>query len=100
MWARASRRCLEQPTIRKRLAQAGGRDDLDAATIARLSLFAALHDIGKLNTGFQAQIWRSADLPQGRRKPGRAGHTLDLTPVLNGGDRETGEWFFDALGWN
>ena len=91
---------LGQPTIRGRLAHAGGRDDLCDATMARLCVFAAMHDIGKLNTGFQAQIWRSVDMPQGRRKPGRAGHTLDLTPVLNGGDRETGEWFFDALGWN
>ena len=91
---------LAQPTIRRRLAHAGGLNDLDDATIARLCIFAALHDIGKLNTGFQAQIWRNADLPAGRSKPGRAGHTLDLTPVLSGADATTGNWFFDALGWN
>ena len=49
--------CLEallaQPTIRRRLARSGGRDDLDAPTIARLCVFAALHDIGKVNIGFQ-----------------------------------------------
>ena len=90
---------LEQPMIRRRLAHAGGLTDLCDSTIARLSLFAALHDIGKLNTGFQAQIWRNEDL-QGKRKSRRAGHTDDLTPILNGDDVETGKWFFDALGWD
>ena len=90
---------LEQPTIRKRLAHAGGRDDLDPATMARLCVFAALHDIGKLNIGFQAQVWQPEAL-RGKRRPRYAGHTDDLTPVLNDGDRETGKWFFDALGWD
>ena len=90
---------LEQPTIRKRLAHAGGRDDLDPATMARLCVFAALHDIGKLNVGFQAQIWQPEAL-RGKRRPRYAGHTDDLTPVLNDGDRETGKWFFDALKWD
>ena len=91
---------LAQPTIRLRLAHSGGRECLDDATIARLSLFAALHDIGKLNMGFQTQIWRNSELPQGKRRPDRAGHTLDLTPILSGTDTKTGSWFFDALGWN
>ena len=91
---------LAQPVIRRRLAQSGGRDDLDPATVARLSLLAALHDIGKVNVGFQTQIWRNEDLPESARRPRRAGHTLDLTPLLNGnGDTETSGWFFDALGW-
>ena len=90
---------LAQPTIRKRLARSGGCEDLGPATIARLSLFAALHDIGKLNTGFQTQIWRNADMLQAGRKPGHAGHTLDLTPILTDADTATGDWFFDALGW-
>ena len=97
--------CLEallaQPTIRRRLARSGGLDDLDAATIARLCAFAALHDIGKANVGFQARIWQDADLPTGDTKlPRRAGHIADLTPVLNYDDRETAAWFFDALGWD
>ena len=58
-----------------------------------------LADVGKVNTGFQTQIWRDADLPAGQRRPGRAGHTLDLTPLLNDKDEETGRRFFDALGW-
>ena len=90
---------LEQPIIRQRLAHTAGWDDVDTITAARLCVFAALHDIGKVNVGFQTQIWQSADIPPDRSKPGRAGHTLDLTPALNGEDSETAEWFFDALGW-
>ena len=97
--------CLEallaQPTIRRRLARSGGWDNLDPATIARLCVFAALHDIGKVNVGFQAQIWKEADLPEGvTRQPRRCGHIADLTPVLNQDDHETAAWFFDALGWD
>ena len=32
--------------------------------------------------------------------PFTAGHTQDLTPILAGADTTTGDWFFDALGWN
>ena len=90
---------LAQPTIRQRLARSGEVDSLDDATAARLSLLAALHDIGKVNIGFQTQIWRDADLAPGQRKPHRAGHTRDLVPVLKGDDSATAGWFFDALGW-
>ena len=90
---------LAQPTIRRRLAHIAGPDDIDAITAARLCVFATLHDIGKVNLGFQTQIWNNADLPPGTRKPGRAGHTLDLTPVLRDEDSETAGCFFDALGW-
>ena len=90
---------LAQPTIRRRLATAAGRKDLDAATTARLCVFASLHDIGKVNVGFQTQIWRDQDYPPSRWRPGRVGHTLDLVPVLSWEDRETAEWFLPALGW-
>ncbi len=92
---------MRQPTIRKRLAATGGRDDLDESLIARLSVFAALHDIGKVNMGFQTQIWRSEDLPGGRQPVEfrRVGHTSALTPVLTQKDEMTADWFFDALGW-
>ncbi len=92
---------LTQPTIRGRLASAAGRDDIDEATAARLSVFAALHDIGKVNVGFQTQIWQPADW-QGARRPhewGR-GHTRDIVPVIMGEDRETAVWFSDALGFD
>ena len=89
---------LVQPIIRRRLALSGRLDDLDDATVARLCVFAALHDIGKVNIGFQARIWQPADTPVGQRMPSRAGHIADLTPVLNGKDEKTAGWFFDALG--
>ncbi|MCY3991889.1 MAG: CRISPR-associated helicase Cas3' [Caldilineaceae bacterium] len=89
---------LEQPTICKRLACAGGLSDLDGTTAARLCVLAALHDIGKVNVGFQAQIWRTEDLPPRRKKPPRTGHVQDLVPVLEDKDSETADWFFDALG--
>ena len=54
---------LEQPTVRKGLARAGGMEELDGVTTARLCVFAALHDIGKINTGFQTRIWHAEDLP-------------------------------------
>ena len=90
---------MRQPTIRKRLATAGGLSDLDESLVARLSVFAALHDIGKANMGFQTRIWRDDDL-EGKHKPGRAGHTADIVPVLTGDDYTTFEWFSNALGWD
>ena len=92
---------LAQPTIRQRLAHTAGWDDVDATTAARLCVFAALHDIGKVNIGFQMRGWKPEDLPGGR--PPRAfrdvGHTLDLSPVLRDEDSETATWFFEALNW-
>ena len=77
---------LEQPTIRRRLARTGGLNDLDPINEARLSVVAALHDIGKVNLGFQTRV-RGAS------------HTLDMVPVVTGEDYETARAFFDALGW-
>ena len=91
---------LRQPTIRRRLARAGGWDDLDDATTARLAVFAGLHDIGKVNIGFQTRIWTDADLPAGQRRPVRAGHTADLTPVLGWKDWRTAKWFLPNLGFD
>ena len=90
---------LQQPTIRQRLAYTAGLDDLDETTVARLCVFAALHDIGKLNVGFQTRIWRDEDFPTGRRRPGHAGHYHELSPVLMGKDGATAYWFFTNLGW-
>ena len=90
---------LAQPTIRKRLARSGGLEELDEATVARLSIFAAIHDIGKVNVGFQTQVWQDADFPIERRRPGRASHYNELVPVLTGNDWRTAGWFFNALGW-
>ena len=92
---------LAQPTIRGRLASAAGRDAIDEATVARLAVFAALHDIGKVNVGFQTQIWQAEDW-QGERRPlgwGR-GHTRDIVPVIIDADKKAAAWFFDALGFD
>ena len=90
---------LAQPTIRQRVAHSGGLNSLDKVTAARLALFAALHDIGKVNIGFQTQIWRDDDFPRGQGRPNRAGHYHELSPVMRGEDRATAEWFFENLGW-
>lgn len=89
---------LRQPTIHRRLACSGGLERLDETTAARLTVFAALHDIGKVNAGFQTQIWRREDWPDGRLPPSfrRVGHIQDLTPVIAG---DAADWFFPALGF-
>ena len=95
--------CLEallaQQTIRNRLARSGYQDSIDDATAARLAVFASLHDIGKINVGFQTSVWSDEDLG-GRRRPRWAGHTADLAPVLTDEDGATADWFFAALGWD
>ena len=68
-------------------------------TKARLCVFAALHDIGKVNVGFQTRIWQDKDL-QGRRRPNWAGHTSDIVPVLQGIDWDTSDWFLKGIGWH
>ena len=92
---------LNQPTIQDRLRHSGGMGRLDDATAARLALFAALHDVGKVNMGFQTQIWQDSDIPSGRRPTvfHRVGHYNELVPVMNGDDNTTTRKFFDALGW-
>lgn len=90
---------MRQNTIRQRLARAGGLPDLDSSNVTRLCVFAALHDIGKVNVGFQTRIWRGSDFPPDERKPGPGNHIADLVPVLTGTDPATNDWFFKALGW-
>lgn len=46
---------LAQPTIRRRLARAGGLDDLDPVQVARLCWLAFVHDLGKCSLGFRAK---------------------------------------------
>ena len=94
---------LAQPTIRRRLARTAGLDDVDPVTAARLCVFAALHDIGKVSAGFQSRIWNDSDFPNGRRPPmfRRIGHVQDLAPVLDWNkDWETSEWFLPCLGFH
>ena len=94
---------LQQQTIRRRLAGAGKRDDLDKSTVARLCTLAALHDIGKVNMGFQTRIWANEHLTEGRLPASfhHVGHTTDIVPVLKEhGDTETSDWFFPSLGFD
>ncbi len=72
---------LEQPTIRQRLARAGGRADLDAADRARLSCIAFLHDLGKLSTGFQFKVIAKQE-PEKRPPCPSAGHVDETLAVL------------------
>ena len=92
---------LAQPTIRRSLARSGGLDSMDETTAARLALFAALHDIGKVNMGFQTQIWRNVDFPEGRQHRALrwAGHYRELAPVMLGENGETSDRFFGSLDW-
>lgn len=57
-----------------RLARLGGLDALSDVQVARLGFLAALHDFGKLNTGFQRQIF-----------PGqpRQGHVVPAVELLD-----------------
>ena len=68
---------LKIETIRKRLAAAGGLDDLTPGQIQRLCYLVALHDIGKFNTGFQYKIF-----PAVQGAPGKAGHVSEAAHLL------------------
>ena len=89
---------LRQPTIAQRLARAGELEELHPTIGARLCVLVGLHDIGKVNMGFQTRIWQDADIPSDQRRPVKAGHVQDMVPVLNEtGDTETAKWFCSAL---
>ena len=71
---------LEKSILRTRLAVLGGKADLDAVDIARLSALAALHDIGKFNVGFQ----RKADA----KPKDVAGHVSEVLALFTSDFRE------------
>lgn len=71
---------LERTLLRRRLAALAGRDDLDAVDVARLSVLAALHDIGKFNLGFQRK---------GDAEPrDTAGHVTEVLALCGSGYQE------------
>jgi len=70
---------LQRTLLRKRLAALGGRGDLTEQDVARLCVFAALHDAGKCNRGFQV-IPKTVD-PEVRRI--RAGHVREFLTLLS-----------------
>ena len=86
---------LDQPTMRRRLASSGRLECISPRLADRLSVLAALHDIGKINNGFQCQTWRE-DTLGGKKRPQKASHTLDLIPFLKS---KEASWFFKALRW-
>lgn len=62
--------------IRRAAETAAGRSLSDDADLARLTVIAFLHDIGKANAGFQSRFWRlESDAP--RCWPGHCGHGAD-----------------------
>jgi len=69
--AATTRALLEQPVVRRWLAALAGLPDLDPVQCDRLAFLAALHDVGKVNIGFQNKQYLKA--------PFRAGH---VSPVL------------------
>lgn len=65
---------LALPVVERRLAALAGRDALDRVTRARLAVLCALHDLGKLNHGFQRKATRSAAV---------AGHVTEGLALLD-----------------
>lgn len=66
---------LTRTLLGKRLATLAGRAELDAVTVARLCVLAALHDIGKFNHGFQDKALE--------RPLQTAGHVKEVRAVLD-----------------
>jgi CRISPR-associated endonuclease/helicase Cas3 len=75
---------LTRTLLGARLARLAGRERLDEITIARLGWCAALHDLGKLNHGFQAKAL-PLDAPVDRR-----GHVVEALALFHpvGRDRD------------
>jgi CRISPR-associated endonuclease Cas3-HD len=65
-----------QPTIRRRLARAGGQDNLHETQVAGLCFLAFIHDLGKCALGFRAKAVPELGRP--------AGHLAALRPLLSG----------------
>lgn len=83
---------LRHTLIERRLAALAGQERLHPVQVARLTVLAALHDIGKFNLGFQ-----------NKSKPGaqpRAGHLAEVTALLcpqDGALLETARRLHEAL---
>lgn len=76
---------LQRTLLRKRLARLGGLADLSERQVARLAVFAALHDVGKFNLGFQEKC-RTTDPAK------TAGHVREFLVLFDGlGYRETSD---------
>lgn len=72
---------LGTPGLRRAAVHAAGRQ-LEDVDIARLSVLAFLHDIGKANAGFQARYWEHARPPAWTAQP--CGHGPQGWAVISG----------------
>ena len=63
---------LRDRVLRQRFVRASATGDISPVTASRLTVLAFLHDVGKLNCGFQFKVFDREDLPPGA--PPRAGH--------------------------
>lgn len=85
---------LELPTWRGRLARLCGRDDLDETLRARLSVFSALHDLGKFNIGFQAKGRKELGPTRGHVREALTAIGRDVFSSVD----QLGEWGDGACG--
>jgi CRISPR-associated endonuclease/helicase Cas3 len=81
---------LNRTLLRKRLARLGGLDDLSPVQVSRLSVLTALHDIGKVNGGFQNKAF-------GRRPTG--GHVREVLALMSDAWQER-KLLFRSLPWD
>lgn len=85
---------LGLPTWRRRLARFRGCEDLDDVTRARLTVIAALHDLGKFNVGFQAKGRSDLGATAGHVKEGIAAIDAAMLPSVE----PLGEWGIGTTG--
>jgi CRISPR-associated endonuclease/helicase Cas3 len=85
------------PSINRTLSHLGNfdKDCLPPEILARLSVFAYVHDLGKVARGFQYQIHSAR--PQ--NAPPKKGHLKPFANLL-WDDPNANEWFSSALGFN
>ena len=67
---------VRDPVLHSRFKQASGVDEFSVTTAARLAVLVFLHDFGKLNTGFQFQVYDRREFPGAPRKSGHIGEAL------------------------
>lgn len=79
----------------KRLAAVGGLKALTTVQTARLSVLAALHDVGKYNIGFQAKADPASKLTAGHLLP--VLHLFGGSHIFGGKYRETTKSLYEAL---
>ena len=74
-------------SIRRAMKEAAGRE-LDERDIARLSVLVFLHDIGKVNSGFQAKRWKNLqDIPPTWPVRIHAGHGIEALKLFDSSNR-------------